>query len=91
MHRLVSTSFPYRFVSPCAGFPEPSAREIDNPARDLRKPLLPNFLGGFFKKLLYYFSGCYLRVTEVQFIEPLANRVHGVHFQTFAETRFVAY
>ena len=35
-------------------------------------------------------AGSHLRSTEMQFVKPSTNGVHGMHFQAFAKTRFSA-
>ena len=52
--------------------------------------LAVDFSGRFLQEWLDHIAGGNVRTAEVQLIEPLANGVHGVDFQPFAETRFVA-
>ncbi len=43
-----------------------------------------DFSGRFFQKLPNHITGCDVRATEVQLIEPTAKCVDGVHFQALA-------
>lgn len=46
--------------------------------------------GRFRNELINHVPGCDLCWAKVRFIKPAANRVHGMHFHPFAQSRLVA-
>ncbi len=46
--------------------------------------------GRLLEKLTHYLRRSEIELTNVQFVEPPANCIDGVYFDSFAETGFVA-